>query len=251
MDDMDADGGILVQYEAMMSFLKRNLRNVQVEPGFNTLGRLEIPIEALSEICSNALLHRSYSLEAPIRLFVFDNRVEIHSPGVLPGGLQVEDVMTGTSLPRNKTLFTHGAYLLPYSRVGSGFLRVREFDDKVEVVNDTKKKEVIVTFWRESNQESVRPSVRVTEKSDRDNEKSVRPGDRPDVRAKAVLTGKELDIVNYCTVPRTSKEILARVGVSYHSKNLAKYVKSLVSKGFLKMTIPDKPNDPNQKYVKV
>ena len=114
-----------------------------------------------------------------------------------------------------------------------------------------KKKEVIVTFWRESNQGSVRPGVRVTEKSDRDNEKSVRPGDRPGVRAKAVLTGKELDIVNYCTVPRTSKEILARVGVSYHSKNLAKYVKSLVSKGFLKMTIPDKPNDPNQKYVKV
>lgn len=141
--------------------------------------------------------------------------------------------------------------MLPYSGVGSGFLRVREFDDKVEVVNDTKKKEVIVTFWRESNQESnqesVRPGVRVTEKSDRDNEKSVRPG----VRAKAVLTGKELDIVNYCTVPRTSKEILARVGVSYHSKNLAKYVKSLVSKGFLKMTIPNKPNDPNQKYVKV
>jgi predicted HTH transcriptional regulator len=188
-------------------------------------------------------------------LFVFDNRVEIHSPGALPGGLQVEDVLTGTSLPRNKTLFTHGAYLLPYSGVGSGFLRVRELDDKVEVVNDTKKKEVIVTFWRESNQESnqesVRPGVRVTEKSDRDNEKSVRPGDRPGDRAKAVLTGKELDIVNYCTVPRTSKEILARVGVSYHSKNLAKYVKSLVSKGFLKMTIPNKPNDPNQKYVKV
>jgi len=126
-----------------------------------------------------------------------------------------------------------GDSLLPYSGVGSGFLRVRELDDKVEIVNDTKKMEVIVTFWRESNQESVRP------------------GDRPGVRAKAVLTGKELDIVNYCTVPRTSKEILARVGVSYHSKNLAKYVKSLVSKGFLKMTIPDKPNDPNQKYVKV
>ena len=251
LDDLDADGGLLRQFDAMMSFLKRNLRNVQVEPGFNSLGQLEIPFDALSEICSNALLHRSYSREAPVRLFIFDNRVEIHSPGILPGGLQVEDVLMGTSFPRNRMVFTHGAFLLPYTGVGSGFIRVRELDEKIDVLNDEKRKEVIVTFWRESNQESVRPGVRVTEKSDRDNEKSVRPGDRPGVRAKAILTGKELDIVNYCTVPRTSKEILARVGVSYHSKNLAKYVKSLVSKGFLKMTIPDKPNDPNQKYVKV
>lgn len=127
---------------------------------------------------------------------------------------------------------------------------MRELDEKIEVLNDEKRKEVIVTFWRESNQESVRgdgesvrPSVRVTDESDR-------PGDGPGVRAKDALTGKELDIVNYCTVPRTSKEILARVGVSYHSKNLAKYVKSLVNRGLLKLTIPETPNDPNQKYVK-
>lgn len=257
MDDVEADGGLLVQYNAMMSFLKRNLRNVQVDPDFNSLGQLEIPIGALSEICSNALLHRSYSREAPVRLFIFDNRVEIHSPGILPGGLQVEDVLTGASFPRNKMVFTHGAFLLPYTGVGSGFIRVRELDEKIEVLNDEKRKEVIVTFWRESNQESVRgdgesvrPSVRVTDESDRGNGESVRPGDGPGVRAKDALTGKELDIVNYCTVPRTSKEILARVGVSYHSKNLAKYVKSLVNRGLLKLTIPETPNDPNQKYVK-
>ena len=93
-----------------------------------------------------------------------------------------------------------------------------ELDAKMEVVNDIKKKEVIVTFWRESNQES----VRVTEPGVRDSGESVRPGDRPGVRAKELLTGKELDTVNYCTVPRTSKEILARVGVSYHSKNSEK-----------------------------
>ena len=49
--------------------------------------------------------------------------------------------------------------------------------------------EAIVTFWRGSNQESVRPCG------------------RPDVRAKEILSTKEFDIVNYCTDPRTSKEI--------------------------------------------
>ena len=51
--------------------------------------------------------------------------------------------------------------LLPYTGVGSGFIRVRELDDKIEVLNDEKRKEVIVTFRRESNQ----GSVRVTEQS--------------------------------------------------------------------------------------
>lgn len=154
MDDTDADGGLLVQYDAMMAFLKRNLKNIQAEPDFNTLGQLEIPVGALSEICANALLHRSYSREAPVRLFILDDRVEIHSPGVLPGGLQVEDVMMGTSLPRNKMIFTHGAYLLPYTGVGSGFIRVRELDDEIELLNDENRQEVIVTFWRKGNQEN-------------------------------------------------------------------------------------------------
>lgn len=205
MDDLDADGGILIQYEAMMAFLKRNLHNVQVDSDFNSLGQLEIPVGALSEICSNVLLHRSYSWEAPIRVFIFDNRVEIHSPGALPGGLEVEDVLSGTSLPRNKMLFTHGAFLLPYSGIGSGFLRARELDDKMEVVNDTKKKEVIVTFWRGSNQER----VRVTEFGNGVTKKS--NGVAP---SKVKLPRKEQDIINFCTVPRTAAEILSRMGLT-------------------------------------
>lgn len=225
----------------MMAFLKRNLHNVQVDPDFNSLGQLEIPIGALSEICSNALLHRSYSWEAPIRLFVFDNRVEIHSPGALPGGLEVEDVLSGTSLPRNKMLFTHGAFLLPYSGIGSGFLRARELDDKMEVVNDTKKKEVVVTFWRDSNQES----VRVTEFGNGAAKKS--NGANP---SKDKPSGKVQDIINFCTIPRTAAEILSRMGLTNQTKNRKKHINPLVEKGILKLTIPDKPNDPNQKYVK-
>ena len=259
MDDAEADGGLLVQYNAMMSFLKRNLRNVQVDPDFNSLGQLEIPIGALSEICSNALLHRSYSREAPVRLFIFDNRVEIHSPGILPGGLQVEDVLMGTSFPRNKMIFTQGAFLLPYTGVGSGFIRVRELDDKIEVLNDEKRKEVIVTFWRESNQES----VRVTEQSNGATKKSngveqkvtdlgngVTEQSNGAKTTKDKLSGKTKDIINFCTVPRTAGEILSRMGLTNQTKNRKKYINPLVEGGQLKLTIPETPNDPNQKYVK-
>jgi len=239
MDDLDADGGILVQYEAMMAFLKRNLHNVQVDSDFNSLGQLEIPIGALSEICSNALLHRSYSWETPIRLFVFDNRVEIHSPGALPSGLEVEDVLSGTSLPRNKMLFTHGAFLLPYSGIGSGFLRARELDDKMEVVNDT----------QGSNQESVivtEHSNGVTKKSNQEQQKVTKKSNQEDK-----LPGKIKDVVNFCTVPRTAQEIMARIGITNQSKNRKRYISALVEQGLLKLTIPDNPKDRNQKYVKV
>ena len=58
---------------------------------------------------------------------------------------------------------------------------------------------------------------------------------------KVPLTNKLKDIVNFCSVPRTSREILERAGVVYHTKNIAKYITSLVAAGYLQMTNPDNP----------
>lgn len=62
------------------------------------------------------------------------------------------------------------------------------------------------------------------------------------------LTNKQKDIVNFCSAPRTSREILERAGVVYHTKNIAKYITSLVAAGYLQMTNPDNPTASNQKY---
>ena len=65
------------------------------------------------------------------------------------------------------------------------------------------------------------------------------------------LTNKQKDLVNFCSVPRTSREILERAGVVYHTKNIAKYITSLVAAGYLQMTNPENPTASNQKYKKV
>lgn len=65
------------------------------------------------------------------------------------------------------------------------------------------------------------------------------------------LNDKQKDIINFCSVPRTSKEILQRVGVSYHSTNVQKYITDLIDNGFLERTIPEQPFDKNQKYRRV
>ena len=68
---------------------------------------------------------------------------------------------------------------------------------------------------------------------------------------KVSLSNKQRDIVNFCSVPRTTKEILDRIGVSMHSKNRERYITSLVAAGYLQMTNPENPTASNQKYKKV
>lgn len=92
MHDMEIEGNLLHQFRTIMNFFTRNLRKVQVEKEFNSIGELEIPYESLTEYVVNALVHRSLNIKSPIRIFIFDNRVEIHSPGALPNGLTIENI---------------------------------------------------------------------------------------------------------------------------------------------------------------
>ena len=114
MHDMEIEGNILHQFKTIMNFFTRNLRKIQVEKEFNSLGQLEIQYESLTEYVVNALVHRSLNIKSPIRIFIFDDRVEIHSPGSLPNGLTVEDIKNGTSMPRNTfMLFIFSPILKP------------------------------------------------------------------------------------------------------------------------------------------
>ena len=87
--------------------------------------------------------------------------------------------------------------------------------------------------------------------SDTDLDTGLRHSDTDLDTKRVTLTNKEKDIVNFCSVPRTTKEILDRIGVSMHSKNRERYITSLVAAGYLQMTNPDNPTASNQKYKKV
>ena len=209
------------------------------------------------------MVHRSLNWKAPIRIFIFDNRVEIHSPGTLPNGLQVEDIMNGTSMPRNNFLFSNAIYLLPYTGVGSGIQRALEEGIHVEFNNDERTHEFIITIKRKENLDIPNSNL-VTKNSDLvtnlDTENPNLVTERPVlvtnldtktpnlVTQRRMLSNKEKDIVNFCSVPRTAKEILERIGVTNQTKNREKYVVSLIEAGYLVMTNPDNPNASNQKY---
>ena len=307
VNDADMEGNLLHQYDTIMDFFTRNLHNVQVGDEFNSMGKLEIPYTSLVEFTVNSLVHRSLNMKAPVRIFIFDNRVEIHSPGALPNGLTIDDIKAGTSMPRNMFFFNNAIYLLPYTGVGSGITRALDEDVNVTFMNNDKAQEFVITVWRgEGNQvegESNQVGNQVEQKSNQVEEKSnqvedhntglrhsdtdhdtrlrhsgtdlntsendldtrlrhsgtdldtsendldtrLRHSDTP----KVSLSNKQRDIVNFCSVPRTTKEILDRIGVSMHSKNRERYITSLVAAGYLQMTNPENPTASNQKYKKV
>mgnify|MGYP005753897213 CR=1 FL=1 len=271
VNDVDIEGNLLHQFNTIMDFFTRNLHNVQVGDEFNSMGRLEIPYSSLVEFTVNSLVHRSLNLKAPVRIFIFDNRVEIHSPGALPNGLTIDDIKAGTSMPRNMFLFNNAIYLLPYTGVGSGITRALGEDINVTFTNNDKAQEFVITLWRDESNQVEDYDTRLghldtgndTKSDDLDTKLrhsvtglETKSGDldtglRHSGTKRVPLTNKQEDIVNFCSVPRTTKEILDRIGVSMHSKNRERYITSLVAAGYLQMTNPDNPTASNQKYKKV
>ena len=115
---------------------------------FNTLGKLEIAEEVLEEVVQNALVHRDLLRPAPIRLFVFDNRVEVISPGALAGGLTEEDIRNGKTYQRNPYMATFATNALYYKGIGSGIVRILAEYPEIQLENDVNGKEFKVAIPR-------------------------------------------------------------------------------------------------------
>jgi len=131
------EGSIDEVYEKSLSFIIQNLKETQIDNDFNSVGQLEIPIETIIELLVNALVHRDYFINSSIKVFVFDNRIEIISPGKLPNTLTIENIKAGTSVIRNPILYSNAPYLLPFQGVGSGIRRAYSKYPDLELINDT------------------------------------------------------------------------------------------------------------------
>ena len=148
-DSKEILGNMPQLYDKTMAFLKANLHNVQEEgASFNTLGKLEITEEVLEEVVQNALVHRDLLRPAPIRLFVFDDRVEVISPGALAGGLTEEDIRNGKTYQRNPYMATFATNALYYKGIGSGIVRILAEYPEIRLENDVNGKEFKVTIPR-------------------------------------------------------------------------------------------------------
>lgn len=135
-DSEDLTGTLPQQLAKAKAFLSRNLNHIQGDHSFNSEGDLEIPMAALEELLVNMLVHRNYFISAPQKLFIFDDRVEMHSPGCLTNTLTVEQIKLGNSIPRNPIIHGFASKILPYRGIGTGIRRAIRLYPSIDLKND-------------------------------------------------------------------------------------------------------------------
>lgn len=144
----DLKGTIPELFKQSMDFLRSNLQHRQQGQEFNSVGILEISEIVLTELLQNALIHRDYFKNAPIKIMIFDDRVEIVSPGKLPNSLTIDDIKYGNTVIRNNQIAMFATHTMPYSGLGSGIKRAIALQPDIELINDVEGEQFIVKIPR-------------------------------------------------------------------------------------------------------
>ena len=117
-------GTLPAMLEDTARFLRIHLRTEHRIQGFEPEVFPELPEEALRETLVNALAHRDYTILAPVRVLVFDDRVEVRTPGGLPNTVTVEAMKLGAAhVLRNPAIYTLFSRLGLVTGIGSGVYR--------------------------------------------------------------------------------------------------------------------------------
>lgn len=105
IDQKEFSGPLYDQIENAMSFAKTHIKKHGKIAGLQRIDEYDIPIVAIREAIANAIVHRDYSISgSDIKFAIFDDRMEITSPGFLPKTLDIDDIKMGRSEIRNKVI---------------------------------------------------------------------------------------------------------------------------------------------------
>ncbi len=180
---------------------------------------------ALREAVINAIIHNNYTNEVPPKFELFSNRLEITSAGGLPSGLSEAEFFMGYSVPQNKELMRVFRDLDMVEQLGSGVPRILEHYPRT-IYHFTPNFIRLVLPYAEG-------FAQITD------------------QATGQATGQaEIEsVLTFCSIPRTTKEIMAHLNLSHREHFRDSLLLPLIASGKLMLTIPEKPSSPNQRYV--
>lgn len=190
------------------------------------------PELALRELLMNACMHRDYQSNMPIRLYQYDDRIEILNAGGLYGEARPENFPTVNDY-RNPIIAEAMRGLKYVNMFNRGIERVKTMFKENGNPEPTFKVDKITAF-----EVLLRPTLSLNLVTDKEKvTKSV-----------TKITEKVNDIIAFCSVPRSMTEIMDHIGMKHRYNVKHRYIDPLIESGFLEMTIPDKPNSRSQKY---
>ena len=104
-DRKEVEGTLPAQVENAISFVQLNTKVSSTIEGIKRKDSPEYPVSVIREAIVNAVVHRNYSIAGSrVRLFIFDDRLEIRSPGKLPNAVNIDRIKVGCSSFRNPVL---------------------------------------------------------------------------------------------------------------------------------------------------
>lgn len=124
LDKREFTGPIYTQIEEAVDFVLRNIRLGATIDGLVRKEKYELPPEAIREMIINAHCHRNLLDESCIQIAIYDDRLEVTSPGGLYNGLTYEEVMNGHSKIRNKGIANIFSQMGLVEAWGSGIKRI-------------------------------------------------------------------------------------------------------------------------------
>lgn len=249
LDDKEYEGNLIYLLKSGSEFIRNNSKVRFVKEAQYRVDKPDYAERAVTEALVNALIHRDYIvLGSEIHIDMFDDRVEITSPGGMFGGgsIQEYDIYSMRSMRRNPIiadLFHRMKYM---ERRGSGLRKIVTETEKLPGYSEKYKPEFFSSaidfrvVLKNVNYDLVggthQVSYQVTHQVTPQNSKTSKVSDQ---------------ILNFCIEPQSKKDIALFCGFKDLRNFTLKYLNPLLKSGQLEMTIPDKPKSQNQKYVTI
>lgn len=180
----------------------------------------QVPIVAYREAVANAIVHRNYSIEAETRIEIYDNRIEIVSPGGLPIGITEEEYIDGRiSVSRNKIISDIFFRLGIIERLATGIRRIKEhykdYNVKPSFLVSKNSIKIILPFTNLMNSHSDRVNEIPNEYTNN-------------------ITGNEVILINYIKKNKQINRIEAEKIWDLKKTHTIEVLNSLIAKGIIK-----------------
>ena len=227
-------------------------RNTKMAGKFGEMQRQDIPeypVNGIREALTNALAHANYEITGT-RFFIaiYDDKLEIQNPGIMPPGMSIEQFKAGVSRIRNPVIARVFGELDLIEEWGSGYKRIKaacQKDGYPEPVWEELGTVMRVTFYPHSEMmvQSNAPA------SSRHQVGTKSAPSRHQVEKEFDFDSAMQKLSAFCKEGRSMQEMMNLLGWSDRTKFRKRFINPLIEKGILEMTIPDKPNSSNQRYI--
>lgn len=236
------DGPLYKQIDDAFDFVLRMIRMGAVIKGTVRQDVYEFPLRTIREAITNAVCHRSYFQPSYVQVALYDDRLEITSPGMIARPVSIEKMKHGFSYVQNRGIAHAFAYLGLIESWGSGIPRM--FEDCATY--GLREPELIVqdemfrlNLYRKDS------LLAATQDTTQDTTQDATQDATQDILARRQA------LLEFCEEPQNKNDMMRFLGLvgSKNFRNL--YLQPLLDAGLLAMTIPDKPTSRYQKYVRV